>query len=142
MELSSEDLGPAGKDTRFGAGKLQVFDAARRLLVVGAADALTPAIGESFTLDITGLPGTDVAAFYGPSMSDTPSDCNLGGPFFLLSIATTDVNGEAAVQLDIPNDAALVDVLVHFQFASKVVDSVTWGPGPLLSVPETIQITN
>ena len=31
VELSAQDLGPIGKDVRFGAGKLQVFEAARLL---------------------------------------------------------------------------------------------------------------
>ncbi len=142
VELASVDLGPVGKDTRYGAGKLAVFDSARRLLIVGAADDLTPSIGATFTLDIFAEPGSNVFAFYGPTLDAGPSDFNLGGTFFLLNSVTMDGAGMGSLSLTIPSIPALVDALVHFQFGSANSDVLTWGPGPRLSVPETIQITN
>jgi hypothetical protein len=140
IELTAFDLGPPGKDTRYGAGKLQVFDAGRRLVVLGRAFNQTPALGDQLAFDIFGQPNTTVYVFYANAIVNSTSALNLVLPFFSLGTASIDASGKGALALTIPVVPALVGTY-HFQFGAQNQDP-SWGPGVLLSVPEQVNVTN
>ncbi len=140
LELSAVDLGTAGKDDLFGAGKLAVFNAARRLRVLARASTDAPAIGSSFTLHLHGKPGATVGAWFGPTIFDNPTAFNLLPPYFSLGLFPLDGTGHAGVNLSIPVQPLLVGFHVWFQAGAKNDDPATWGQGPLVSVPEAIAI--
>jgi len=140
IELTAEDLGPPGKDTRFGAGKLQVFDAGRRLVVLGRAFDQTVALGDQLAFDIFGQANTTVYIFYSNAIVNSTSALNLVTPFFLLGTVSLDMNGTGALALTIPVLPVLVGSY-YFQFGAQNQDAASWGPGVMLSVPEQIVVT-
>ncbi len=140
IELTAVDLGPPGKDSRFGAGKLQVFDAGRRLVLLGRAFNQTPALGQQLAFDIFGQPNTTSYAFYSNGIVNSTSSLNLVQPFFLLGTANLDSTGRGALSVIIPPVASLVGTY-YFQFGAQNQDPA-WGGGVLLSVPELVNVTN
>lgn len=58
LQETALDLGPAGKDLRFGAGKAQVFDAALKILGCVTAMPNEPVVTDTVDLDISGPAGS------------------------------------------------------------------------------------
>jgi len=140
LELTAEDLGPAGKDTRFGSGKVQVWDAARRLVLLAVAQDTTPAIGGPLVIDVHGEANADVSTFYGIGIQDAPgSDFDIAPPFFTLPVFTLDGAGEGQITGTIPNNPLLSGVTIWFQLGAKP-QTTTFGAKPFASVPEAITI--
>jgi subtilisin family serine protease len=140
LELTAVDMGPFGKDNTYGAGKLQAFDAARRLRILGRAADQFPAVGGSTTMELFGYPNALVFGWFGATIWDRTGDFNLKVPFFALSPVGLDASGQAALPLLVPNQPALDGVTVWFQFGAQIDDPAAWGGGPLLSVPEWLTI--
>jgi hypothetical protein len=139
IELSAVDLGPAGKDNRYGAGKLQVFDAARRLLLLGRVDNPAPSIGDTVTFDLFGQPG-GIAISYIAAEITAGNSLNLVPPFFKFLIHFLDGAGTDSFAIGISDDPVLIGLTVQFQFLSGNQNPVDWGPGFLVSVPEAVAI--
>ncbi len=142
IQLTAEDLGPAGKDIRYGAGKLQVFDAARRLLALVRAQDTTPTLGTSLDLDLFGETDGTLFLFAAAVLVTGPTDWNLGGPIFELGLFPLGPTGESALSIPLPVIPSLLGLPVHFQAGAKPQHAVSWGTGPLLSVPETVVFSN
>jgi subtilisin family serine protease len=142
IEFTAIDLGPGGKDNTYGSGKVQVFDAARRLRILGRADDQFPAVGGSATMELFGYPNALVFGWFGTKIHDRIGDFNMMQPYFALSPVTLDGAGQGSIPLIVPNQPALDGVTVWFQFGAQVDDAIAWGNGPLLSVPEWITIGN
>ncbi|HZL99777.1 MAG TPA: S8 family serine peptidase, partial [Planctomycetota bacterium] len=140
LELTAQDLGPPGKDNIYGAGKLQVFSAARRLRLVAGADDPTPALGGAFTLALDAAPGSFVQGFVGLGLVPGPGDFNLVPPFVSIGVFALGPTGHLDLPLIIPNKPFLDGITAWFQFGAANDDLATWGPGPRLSVPESITI--
>lgn len=140
IELSALDLGPVGKDVNYGSGRIQVFDAARRLRVLTRSDNEAPSLGMVFSLDIYGTPSELTLGWAAAGIADTPSAFNLLAPFFELGLFTLDGSGHMNLPLAIPSIPSLAGLTVWFQFGMAVDDIATWGAGPLISVPEPIRI--
>jgi subtilisin family serine protease len=139
LELTAEDLGAPGKDNRFGSGKIQVYDAARRLVVLGRLSNPDPSVGGSLTLDVFGLPDHDVFWCIAPGCVDDGSDFNLADPFTLLVGFRLGPTGHQAVPITLPSSPVLSGVSVWSQFTQRDPTSV-WGPKRLWSVPEELSI--
>ncbi|HEX5010569.1 MAG TPA: S8 family serine peptidase [Planctomycetota bacterium] len=139
LELTASDMGTPGKDNIYGTGKIRCAVAARRLLVVGRFDTQTPGLGDPVTLDVFGPPSEVVYAFIGAGIHDDATDWNLDQPFFFFGVMPLDATGHLAVPAVVPNDATLVGATAWFQFGAQN-HLPGWGPGPLLSVPESITV--
>ncbi|MGQ0552965.1 MAG: S8 family peptidase [Planctomycetota bacterium] len=140
LEFTAADLGAPGKDGDFGSGKIQVFDAARRLRVLGRFDDITPSLGQPILLELFGPPSATVYAYLGLAIADSPSHFNLVPPFLPLAAFGLDGTGEASIPLVIPSDPLYVGLNVWLQFGAANDDPANWGPGPMLSVPEGLTI--
>ncbi|MHC5211873.1 MAG: S8 family serine peptidase [Planctomycetota bacterium] len=140
LEFTAIDMGPVGKDSTYGSGLLRVFDAGRRLRILGRADTQTPSMGTSFDIDLFGYANATVYGWFGLTMFDAHGSFNLASPFFDLGPTPLDATGHAVLPLTIPVDPILLDLTIWFQFGASVDSVPTWGPGPLLSVPESITI--
>lgn len=139
LELSAEDLGDPGKDTLYGSGKLRVFNAARRLVTLGRFDPQLPTLGGSFAMEMFSEPFTAVFALYSPFVGANGADLNLLPPVRPLGLYFTNSLGEATINFNIPNNPALVGIDVYFQWMSTPQNG-DWGPGNVLSVPETLRV--
>jgi subtilisin family serine protease len=140
LDLSAVDMGPPGKDDTYGSGKLQVFDAARRLRVLARADDQTPEPGGSFTLDLYAYPNATVFGWFGLTVVAAPPDWNLAQPYFAIGPTPLGPGGHAGLPLVVPNDPILLGLTVWFQYGAANDAVAVWGAGPLLSVPESITI--
>lgn len=138
-ELSATDLGPAGKDTRYGSGKLQIFDAGRRLVVLGRAASPSVSIGTPLHFDVFGEPNTVVYPMISGGLNlHSPGAFILASPFFFLPGVPLDAAGEGAVTYNIPNDPTYIGFTVYFQFGAKAINTADWGVGAFLSTPEAV----
>ena len=139
LELTAQDMGAPGKDNVYGAGKLQVLAAAKRLRLLGQVDDQTPALGGQFHLTFDATPNTFAQGWVG--LDIVPSGpFNLTVPFMSIGIFGLGPTGHAVVPLTIPNKPILDGLVVWFQFGAPNDDFATWGPGPRVSVPEEITI--
>lgn len=139
LELTAKDLGAPGKDALYGSGKIQVKDAARRLVVLGRYDDPTPAVGASFSIDLFGPPDTPIAWLASLDVLDDGTDFNLGLPFFLMFIVNPGPTGHVTLPLAIPNDPIYSGLTVWSQFTAKG-GAPQWGTGRFWSVPEELTI--
>jgi hypothetical protein len=140
LQLTAVDLGPNGKDTDFGAGQIQAFDAARRLVVLAKAIPDEVPLGETTVVQVHGWPDTLVFGFLALDTFVHPSGWNLTDPFFPLPPLLMDGNGRVDIPFLIPNDVAFIDLLVWMQFGQKQ-GGTEWGKGFFLSVPEAVRVT-
>lgn len=138
LELTAQDMGLPGKDNVFGAGKLQVFDAARRLRLLGQVDDQTPALGGSFTLSIDATPNTIAQGWVGAGLALGSGGFALGLPYLTFGIFSLGPTGHIEVPVTVPNLPVLTGITVWFQFGAGNDDFTTWGPGPRISVPESV----
>ncbi len=140
LELTAQEMGPAGKDDTFGAGKLRCAHAARRLVVLGRFDTQAPDLGETVLLDVFGPPDEVAWAFLSAGIHDDAStNWNLDQPYFLFGVMPLDDSGHHGVPLEVPNDPQLAGVTAWLQFGSAN-HLPGWTPGPFLSVPESITV--
>jgi len=142
LELSAVDLGDPGKDNLFGAGKIAVFDAARRLRTLARTTDETPSLGGSFAMDLYGPANAQLFGWYGAALFDNPTAFNLAAPWFELGVFPLGPAGHAAPTFAVPPLPVLLGLTVWFQFGAKNDDLETWGTGPLISVPEPITISS
>lgn len=140
IELTAKDLGPTGKDNRFGAGKLRAFDAARRLVVLGKMSDVNPGLGDPVTLDLYGETNGLVFSWVGVQIVSAGVDFNLVPPVILFGAFGLGPTGHKAIPLTIPNDPFLIGLPAFLQFASPVQNTAAWGPKNLFSVPELLEI--
>jgi subtilisin family serine protease len=140
LELSAVDLGDPGKDNLFGSGKIQVFDAARRLKVLARFSPQVASPGEAFALEVFGAPNDIVYGFFQSSLVTNTGELNLPLPLFFLGMRLLDSEGAASWNLSVPQDPALIGLTVWFQAASEAQDG-SWGGGPFLSVPDSLTVT-
>ena len=138
IQVTAEDLGPAGKDDLYGAGKLQVKDAALRLLHLVVADTLEPQVGTTLDLELYGFPfeSTVTSMLLTPA---APGFMSKSGPWWQVVFnGQLDVDGRATVSLPIPNDPALSGARIRFVSQSDDTSGIT---GQVLdSVVEVVEI--
>jgi hypothetical protein len=119
LQETAEDKGPVDKDKRYGAGKVQVFDALLRLFHNVEFTNPDPTIGSTTHLHMSGIPGDYYGIFYADSKGSTPlpgmGTLELAGPLFVLRIGVIPPAGLVTMQVDIPNDPGLVGIDVYLQ---------------------------
>ena len=139
LMLTATDLGLPGKDTQYGAGKIQCLKAAKRLVVVAAFDDPTPTIGGNVTLNLYGPPNEPIYGFAAAGLLAVPGlNWNMADPYVFVGVFPLDANGEFELTVGLPNDPLLVDLDVWTQFGFEETGPSIWGTGPTLSVPERI----
>jgi subtilisin family serine protease len=141
LELSAADLGATGKDHRFGSGKPQALEAARRLLVLARVDPQRVTIGSPVTLDLYGEPDSLLFGLASATQVDVQhSTLNLLPPLIFLGVFPLGSDGHARHNATVPARPALQGATVYLQFGGAPQDLPRWGGGALLSVPEAISI--
>ncbi len=141
LQLTALDLGTPGKDNQFGAGKLQVFAAARRLVLLVKALDPEPSLGGDVTFELYGQPNSFVHGYLSGSLVADDPKWNLLQPHIKLGIFLLDANGRETLTFGIPNDPILEGLQAWLQFGHQVQGD-DWGNGPLTSVPERITVVN
>lgn len=139
LELTAADLGAPGKDNLYGSGKLQVFDAARRLVVLGRFDDPAPAVGASLSIDLFGPPDTTIFWLASLDLVADATDFNLELPFFLMFAVNAGPAGHVTLPLAIPADPIYSGLTVWSQFTAKG-GAPEWGSARFWSVPEGLDI--
>ncbi|MFT7463074.1 MAG: subtilisin family serine protease [Pseudohongiellaceae bacterium] len=137
VELTALDLGPAGKDTNFGAGRLDAYAAGRRLVVLAKAVPNEVSIGSTFVLQLHGQPNTLTFGFLSTGLVTNAGSWNLDLPFVALPVVPLNPSGRANLPLTIPSDPSFIGLTVWTQYAQPLA-TTDWGLGHLFSVPEPI----
>jgi len=140
IELTAIDLGPAGKDDSFGAGRLDARAAGRRLVMLAKGVPNVIPIGGSFSLELFGQPDILAFGFVSAALVTGVGDWNLATPFVSLPPLPLDSLGRLSLALSIPSDPTLVGLTVWAQYGQPPT-LPGWGLGPFLSVPEPITFT-
>ena len=141
IELSAVDLGPPGKDNAFGAGRLDTWKAARRLVVLAKGVPNTVPIGSTFDLEVSGRPDTLAYGFLSAGLVTNLGGWNLALPFLSLPPLPLDASGHLSLPLGIPSDPLLVGITVWVQYAQPFAD-IGFGLGHFFAVPEPISFTS
>jgi hypothetical protein len=142
LQRTAVDLGAPGKDPVFGAGKVQVLDAALRLLHLVKVDKTLVPLGGVVKLDAYGVAFEYYATLWSPFLGATPTPLgtlDLGTPFFFLKLGQLDATGHAVTTVTIPNQPTLIGTDIYVQS----IEDDHAGPYALYlrSVTDTFRIT-
>lgn len=143
LQETALDLGTPGKDLRFGAGKIRVYDAAVRILSAVTAYPPKAPPGGFANLALTGHAGSPFLLAAGFAKTAIPTTLGItidvGNPLIVVGSGTLGgyVNPVPLV-LPVPNDPLLSGFQVHFQLFTDD----TSGPSKrwLASLVETFRI--
>ncbi|GJM22105.1 MAG: hypothetical protein DHS20C15_20200 [Planctomycetota bacterium] len=141
LQLTARDKGPSGKDVNYGAGVVQAWHAARRLVLLLRMEPQEVAIGNTAVLEVFGEANAQVFGFLSADILAGPK-LNVLPPVTLISPFPLDVNGERVLNLSVPNDPMLVGATAWVQVAAPASASSPWGPLAFFSVPESVTVTN
>jgi hypothetical protein len=143
LQETAVDLGAPGKDVLYGAGKVQVYDAALRVLGLVTALPNDPAPGSTVNVELTGPLGDPFVLGVGFAPGTTPTSLGfaleMAPPVFPLVAGL--LTGDASplvFPVPVPNDPLLSGLTVYLQMVTDDTSGVTgqW----LLSLLEPITI--
>ncbi len=127
LQETAEDLGPVGKDPRYGAGKIQVFDAAKRLIGLATGIPLAGTIGSPSVVEVSGPQGRPYITVAGLKQKIVPTtlgfDVEVGGPYFFTFGTHTGYSTPTIIPVEIPNDPSFIG----FELFIQVVTDDTLG---------------
>ena len=141
LQVTALDLGAAGKDNSFGAGKLQVRDAALRLLHLVKVDRQAPSLGDTVTVTTHGVAGEFFLTLWATQTGTVPLPgftLDLLPPVFVYQSGVLDGAGQASSSFQVPNTPPLVGVDVYLQ--SGADDTAGVSGQILVSTVETFRI--
>ncbi len=122
LQVMAEDKGPVGKDLRYGAGKIQVYDSLLRLLHNVEIPNRFPGIGDTVRLNISGIPGEDYILVYSFTQGSTyfpgVGTLDLEPPIRILTQGVIPSEGLAIEYVVVPNRASLIGREVFIQGVS------------------------
>jgi subtilisin family serine protease len=128
LQVSAADLGVAGKDSLFGAGRVQILDAAKRIMHLVKVDDVAPHLGDTVTASVHGNAGASYVTLFG----FTAGTLRLPGftldivpPFFVLLGGALDGAGTASTSFPVPVDVGLVGVTVYLQSGENDLAGLT-----------------
>jgi hypothetical protein len=141
LQVTAVDLGPAGKDPRYGAGKIQVFDAAMRVLSLVTAVPQENLVGDQANLEITGPVGSPYVLIVGFAQGLIPTtvgfDVEIAPPIYLFAQTHTGYSTPTVLPVSFPNDPMFSGIELFMQVAT---DDTTGTTGQwLISLLETIR---
>ncbi len=142
LQETAEDKGPAGKDSRYGAGKVQVYDAAMRILVNVEADNQKPSIGDTVGFEVSGIPGETFALAWSLSRGSHTipwlGTLEIAAPINTVLIDVIPPSGARIINITVPNNSYWAGKDVFFQAA---MDDRTGATGQfVLSLVEDVEI--
>jgi subtilisin family serine protease len=142
LQETAVDMGLFGKDQRYGAGKIQVYDALERILHNVQFTDHEPSIGETTYLEVSGIPGEYYALLYSLSQGSTSypgiGTFELGEPISILLCDKIPPAGSFSLPVTIPDDPAYVGITVYLQGVMKDIKGATGKF--LISLLETLEI--
>ena len=142
LQQTAIDMGAPGKDNEYGAGRVAVCDAAKRLLHLVKADDPTPSLGSTLQLRVYGYPLDTFTCGYSFSLGTTVypiATIDLALPIYVLATSVLDGSGQFSLTpIGMPLDPAFIGTTVHVQSLSNNTGGVTGGF--LASTVETITI--
>ncbi len=142
LQRTAVDLGAPGKDNLFGAGKIQVLNAAMRLLHLVTVDNQTPSLGAPLHIAIDGQANDFYAALWSTKLGSTPVPgigiLDLGLPIYVLKVGQLGALGHDNINITIPNQPGLVGTTIYLQSVENNVAG-TYG-GYLFSVSESFKV--
>jgi len=143
LQRTAIDMGTPGKDNLYGAGRVQVADAAKRLFHTIKAADITPSIANQLNLSLYGFPFESFTSGFSLHTGTTMISgiaIDLAPPIYPLVASTLDANGEYTIPpIGIPGAPILVGLEVHIQSIADDVGGVTGQY--LVSTVETITIS-
>ncbi len=142
LQETAEDKGPAGKDLRYGAGKIQAYDALIRLIHNHEFSDTEPGIGDPVQIDVSGVPFAHYGLFWSNSLGSHVipgvGTLELGSPVHLFQNTTLPASGADVIAASIPNNPALIGQSFYTQ---GVMDDTSGATGLyLFSLVETLEI--
>jgi len=142
LQETAVDLGDPGKDLRYGAGKIQVYDALLRILNNLEISNIEPALGETIDVEISGIPEADYALAwsFSPGSHTIPGigTFDMGPPLHFPIRNTLPPSGIRVHEITIPSVPALAGKTIYVQTAMDDRDGNT---GQILfSLLETIEV--
>ena len=141
LQASAFDLGPAGKDLRYGAGKVQVYDAALRIISLVTAVPQSNLVGETSNIEISGPQGSPYVLILGLSPGMIPTtfgfSVEVAPPLFLDTGVHTGYSTPTIAAFTIPNDPAFSGLELFLQVVTD--DTLGWTGQWLISLLETVR---
>jgi len=143
LQETAEDKGPVGKDVRYGAGKVQVFDALLRILHNMQFNNHEPSIGSSVDLEISGPVNRVYIMALSLTTGSTPipktgGEFGLGMPITFLLAGIIPSSGEVVYNVPIPNDTSIIGAKFYIQ---GLLDNRKGSTGSFLySLVESLEI--
>ncbi len=123
LMITAKDMGSPGKDNKYGAGRVQVFAAALRVIGLLVPLDLEPQMGQPTTLELSGPANMPWRVYYGMSRGTTtvPGVGNLEiDNASMLAQGSLNANGEFMLTQTVPNNPGLIDRTVYLQMATDV----------------------
>ena len=121
LQTTAEDKGPAGKDLRYGAGKVQVYDALLRLVNHVEFSDPNPALGDTIDMELSGIPNKVFLLAYSQSLGSTYvpgiGTFDLGLPMNILFVIVMPPSGGIVAPMTIPNNPLYSGMTFHVQTA-------------------------
>ncbi len=140
LQITAIDMGAAGKDNQYGAGRVQVFDAALRIIGLCVPLDREPQMGQSTTLELSGPPTAPWRVYYGMSRgtSNVPGVgvLEIAGAR-LLAQGALNGNGEFMLTQTVPSQPSLINRTIYLQMATDVS---SFGGAWLYSLVEEVTI--
>ena len=140
LQETAMDLGPAGKDLRYGAGKVQVYDAVLEVLGCVTASPIEPAVSDTIDLDLSGPAGDAWFLAIGFAPGTTPTGLGFDLDIAGATLYASGVHGATPTTLSVTlsGNPALSGLDVYLQ----VVTNDTAGPSGqwLTSLVERVSI--
>jgi subtilisin family serine protease len=142
LQRTAIDMGTPGKDSAYGAGRIQVKDAALRLFHRITSDTIEPSIGGTYTLTASGFPGEHIVTAYSlalGSYTGPEGTWDIAAPLTVVHDGVLDESGTYEFPpIEIPDDEGLIGLQLHYQSVADDTDGLT---GEFLFSPvETITI--
>jgi len=120
LQETAEDMGSPGKDTRYGAGKIQVAAAILKTRHNVQAATTRPSLNSTFDLGVSGIPGETYRILCGlnPGRTFIPwinQAVDLAYPFKRLFYGVIPASGETFHTISVSGNSSLVGLSVYFQ---------------------------
>lgn len=142
IKMNAVDLGTAGLDDTFGAGRMDLYEAVINVFTTLRADDETPDQGTTVTLDMEGPAGAQYALLFSPFLGTTTIPgyvtIDIAPPYLWLQIANYDGVGHDDFSFFVPVNPVYSGVQLHFQSITN--DSAGATGLFLASLHETVTI--
>jgi subtilisin family serine protease len=131
LQRSAVDMGTPGKDNEYGAGRVAVLDAAKRLFHTVKADDTTPSLGSWLQFTVYGFPLDSFTCGFSLSLGTTVlpyATIDLAAPITILATSILDASGQYVMApIPVPYSPAFIGLDVYVQSLSNNSSGITGG---------------